>query len=66
MAASFMFAWYRRRSSTGKYTVFGEVIEGIEVLDYISGRPANSNDFPLEKIVITSIKIEPRVTASPL
>lgn len=50
----------------GKYTVLGEVIEGIEVLDYISGRPANSNDFPLEKIVITSIKIEPRVTASPL
>lgn len=44
----------------GKYTVFGEVIEGIEVLDYISGRPANSNDFPLEKIVITSIKIVPR------
>jgi len=48
----------------GKYTVFGEVIEGIEVLDYISGRPTNSNDFPLEKIVITSIKIEPRVAAS--
>jgi cyclophilin family peptidyl-prolyl cis-trans isomerase len=47
----------------GKYTVFGEVIEGFEVLDYISGRPTNSNDFPLEKIVITSIKIEPRVTA---
>lgn len=47
----------------GKYTVFGEVIEGIEVLDYISGRPTNSNDFPLEKIVITSIKIEPRGTA---
>ncbi|MGH8046104.1 MAG: peptidylprolyl isomerase [Chthoniobacterales bacterium] len=47
----------------GKYTVFGEVIEGIEVLDYISGRPTNSNDFPLEKIVITSIKIEPRVAA---
>ena len=47
----------------GKYTVFGEVIEGIEVLDYISGRPTDSNDFPLEKIVITSIKIEPRVAA---
>ena len=44
----------------GKYTVFGEVIEGIEVLDYISTRPTNSNDFPLEKIVITSIKIAPR------
>lgn len=48
----------------GKYTVFGEVIEGLEVLDYISGRPTNSNDFPLEKIVITSITIEPRVTAT--
>lgn len=47
----------------GKYTVFGEVIEGIEVLDYLSGRPTNSNDFPLEKIVITSITIEPRVAA---
>ncbi len=47
----------------GKYTVFGEVIEGLEVLDYISGRPTNSNDFPLEKIVITSITIEPRATA---
>ncbi len=47
----------------GKYTVFGEVIEGIEVLDYISGRPVNSNDFPLEKIVITSIKIVPRELA---
>lgn len=44
----------------GKYTVFGEVIQGIEVLDYISGRPTNSNDFPLEKIVITSITIVPR------
>jgi cyclophilin family peptidyl-prolyl cis-trans isomerase len=47
----------------GKYTVFGEVIEGYEVLDYLSARPANSNDFPLEKIVITSITIVPRETA---
>ncbi len=47
----------------GKYTVFGEVIEGIEVLDYISTQPTNSNDFPLEKIVITSITIEPRAAA---
>jgi cyclophilin family peptidyl-prolyl cis-trans isomerase len=47
----------------GKYTVFGEVIEGIEVLDYLSGRPTNSNDFPLEKIVISSITIVPRETA---
>jgi cyclophilin family peptidyl-prolyl cis-trans isomerase len=49
----------------GKYTVFGEVIEGIEVLDYLSTRPTNSNDFPLEKVQITSMKIEPRVAANP-
>lgn len=48
----------------GQYTVFGEVIEGLEVLDYISGRPTDSNDFPLEKIIITSINIEPRVAAT--
>lgn len=48
----------------GQYTVFGEVLEGLEVLDYISGRPTDSNDFPLEKVVITSIKIEPRAAAS--
>jgi Peptidyl-prolyl cis-trans isomerase (rotamase) - cyclophilin family len=44
----------------GHYTVFGEVIEGLEILDYISGRRTDSNDFPLEKIIITSITIQPR------
>lgn len=48
----------------GQYTVFGEVLEGLDVLDYISNQPTNSNDFPLQKIVIKSIVIEPR-TASP-
>ena len=45
----------------GQYTVFGEVLEGLDVLDYISNQPTNSNDFPLPKIVIKSIVIEPRV-----
>lgn len=45
----------------GKYTVFGEVLEGLDVLEFISNQPTNSNDFPLEKIIIRSIKIEPRV-----
>jgi cyclophilin family peptidyl-prolyl cis-trans isomerase len=44
----------------GKYTVFGEVLEGIEVLDAISKKQTDSNDFPLEKIVIESITILPR------
>lgn len=44
----------------GKYTVFGEVIEGLDVLDYISNQATDSNDFPLAKIVIKSITIQPR------
>lgn len=42
----------------GKYTGFGRVIEGLEVLDEVSASPANSNDFPAEKIVIRSIRME--------
>jgi len=45
----------------GQYTVFGEVLEGLDVLDYISNLPTNSNDFPLQKVVIKSITLEPRV-----
>jgi peptidyl-prolyl cis-trans isomerase B (cyclophilin B) len=44
----------------GKYTVFGEVLEGLDVLDSISNQPSDSNDFPLAKIVIRSITIQPR------
>jgi peptidyl-prolyl cis-trans isomerase B (cyclophilin B) len=44
----------------GKYTVFGEVLEGLDVLDFISNQPTDSNDFPLAKIVIRSIIIQPR------
>jgi cyclophilin family peptidyl-prolyl cis-trans isomerase len=44
----------------GKYTVFGEVLEGLDVLDSISNTPSDSNDFPFAKIVIKSITIQPR------
>ena len=42
----------------GQYTVFGKVIEGLDQLDAISGLPVNSNDFPTEKVVIQSIRLE--------
>ncbi len=45
----------------GKYTVFGQVLEGLDVLDYISNLPTDSNDFPLQKVVIKSITLESRV-----
>ncbi len=44
----------------GKNTVFGEVLEGLEVLEAISNQPTDSNDFPLAKIIIESITIQPR------
>lgn len=45
----------------GQYTVFGEVLEGLDVLKKISVEPTNSNDFPLQKIVIKSITLQPRI-----
>lgn len=48
----------------GQYTVFGEILEGLDVLEYLSNLPTNSNDFPLPKVVIKSITLEPRA-ASP-
>lgn len=44
----------------GKYTVFGEVLEGLDVLEGISNQQTDSNDFPLAKIIIKSITIQPR------
>lgn len=44
----------------GKYTVFGEILEGLDVLEAISNEQTDSNDFPLAKIVIKSITIQPR------
>ena len=42
----------------GQYTVFGRVTDGLDVLDAISTIPVNSNDFPLDKVVIQSIRLE--------
>lgn len=49
----------------GEYTVFGEVLEGLDILDEISNFPTNSNDFPLANVVIKSIKIVPRFAEQP-
>ena len=43
----------------GKYTVFGEVIEGMEVADKIVQQPRNRRDRPLENIVTESVTIVP-------
>lgn len=47
----------------GKYTVFGRVLEGLDDLEQISRKRTDPNNFPLEKIIIKRIILEPR-TAS--
>ncbi len=44
----------------GKYTVFGRVLEGLEHLEEISRKRTDPNNFPLEKISIKRIVLEPR------
>lgn len=42
----------------GEYTVFGEVIEGMEVVKQISEQPTNENDRPLTDVVIQRMEVE--------
>ena len=43
----------------GKYTVFAEVIEGMDVADKVVQQSRNSRDRPLENIVMESVTIAP-------
>lgn len=42
----------------GAYTVFGEVIEGLDVVDKISAVAVDKNDRPLENVVVEKVIIE--------
>jgi cyclophilin family peptidyl-prolyl cis-trans isomerase len=44
----------------GKYTVFGNILWGMETLDALSERTTDSNDNPAERLEIRSIKIMDR------
>lgn len=41
----------------GKYTVFGQVVSGLETLERIAKMPVDSNDCPVARIEIKSIKV---------
>ena len=49
----------------GQYTVFGHIVWGLDTLDALSTKPADSNDYPIERIVIRSVKILPREKLPP-
>lgn len=42
----------------GSYTIFGEVIEGMDVVDKIAATSTNQKDRPLKDIFIVSIKVK--------
>lgn len=42
----------------GDYTVFGEVVEGLDVLDKIAAVKTDDNDRPLEDVVILGMKLK--------
>jgi cyclophilin family peptidyl-prolyl cis-trans isomerase len=44
------------RQLDGQYTVFGEVTEGLEVIDAIAGVATDRRDRPYEDVMILSIK----------
>lgn len=44
-------------SLVGGYTVFGQVFEGIEVVDKIAATQTDANDRPLESVIIESIEV---------
>lgn len=50
----------------GQYTVFAHVVRGMENLDKISTVAVDSNDNPIDKVVIRSVKILPRDVAEKL
>ena len=43
---------------TGNHTIFGEVVEGQEIVLRISASPRNRQDKPLKDVVLKSVKIE--------
>ena len=43
---------------TGKHTIFGEVVEGQDVVNKIASVPRNSSDKPNKDVKVNSVKIE--------
>jgi cyclophilin family peptidyl-prolyl cis-trans isomerase len=41
----------------GNYTVFGEVIEGMEIVDKIEAVETNENDHPVKDVIIESVEL---------
>ena len=41
----------------GEYTVFGQTIDGLDVVSDIADVPVNANDVPLTAVVMTTVSV---------
>lgn len=46
-----------QKGLVGHYTIFGHVVEGLDIVQAISAVPANANGLPTERIVIENVTI---------
>lgn len=46
-----------QKGLVGHYTIFGKVVEGIDVVQQISAVPANASGLPNDRVVITNVTI---------
>ena len=46
------------KSLDGQYAAFGQVVEGMDEVDKIAAVQTDSNDKPLEDVVIDTIRVE--------
>ena len=58
--SQFFFSLQPMPNLDGQYTVFAHVAEGLDVLEAISQKPADTNDSPVQRIVLESVRILPR------
>jgi cyclophilin family peptidyl-prolyl cis-trans isomerase len=42
----------------GKYTIFGRVINGMEIVDAINAAPVDENDIPVKPIIVERVEVE--------
>lgn len=55
--SQFYFALGNFASLDGKYTVFGQVVSGLNVIQNIARMPVDANDCPIARIEVKSVKI---------
>lgn len=55
--SQFFMTYSKQAHLNGKYTVFGKVIDGFEVLDKFEREPVGKQNRPLNEVALTNITI---------